>query len=231
MTTRDQHVLLEQLAAHGYPLMKSVRHSDPETVLESLLRQRESRVVEGFAVVLLSALREKANLRWESPRWTPEKALGVLTSQRLARLLALSYVLFRLFGLEQGLQARVRKLLFKCTNAEATLRSVESHFLKSEPLAMNGFELSTERLKNTFRAYYVDAREGVEDKAQTHALELELLLSELFTPRQKELLRKRADGAQMTNTEKTYFYRTVNKRLKALANEEVHELARRLLRR
>ncbi len=231
MTTPDKHALFEQLAAHGYPLMRPVRHSDPEAVLESLLRQRESRVVEGFAVVLLNALREKANLRWELPHWNPAHALGVMTSQRLARLLALSYVLFRLFGLEKSLQERVRTLLFKCKHGEETLRNVESHFLKSEPLAMNGFELSTERLKNTFRTYYVGAREGLEDKEKTHALELELLLSALFTPRQKELLRKRAEGAEMTNTEKTYFYRTVSKRLKAVANEEVHELARRLLRR
>ena len=62
-------------------------------------------------------------------------------------------------------------------------------------------------------------------------MKLELLLSELFTRRQKELLRKRAEGAAMTNTEKTYFYRTVNKRLKALADEEVHALARRLTRK
>ena len=231
MTTLKQHVLLEQLAAHGYPLMRPVRHSDPETVLESLLRQHESRVVEGFAVVLLNGLREKANLRWELPSWNPEKALGVVTSQRLARLLALSYVLFRLFGVEKSWQGRVQKLLFKCKDGEETLQSVESHFMKSEPVAMNGFELSTERLKHTFRTYYVGAPQGLEDKERTRTLELELLLSELFTPRQKELLRKRAEGAQMTKTEKTYYYRTVSKRLKALASEEVHELARRLLRR
>ena len=231
MTTLAKHELLEALAAHGYPLMRPARHSDPETVLESLLRQREGRLVEGFAVVLLNALREKANLRWESPHWDPGKELGAVTSQRLASLLALSYVLFRLFGVERNVQDRAQKLLFKCHNGEETLRTVESHFLKSEPLAMNGFELSTERMKHTFRTYYVDARKGVEDTEKTHALELELLLSEVFTPRQKELLRKRADGTKMTNSEKTYFYRTVSKRLKALANEEVHELARRLLRR
>src|SRR3989338_10538842 len=116
MTTRDKHVLLEQLAAQGYPLMRPVHHSDPETVLESLLRQHESRVVEGIAVVLLHALREKANLRWELPSWNPENKLGVMASQRLVRLLALSDVLFRLFGLEKSLQERVRTLLFKCKN-------------------------------------------------------------------------------------------------------------------
>src|SRR3990167_2645854 len=182
MTKLDKDALLGQLAAHGYPLTRPVRHGDPETVLESLLRQQESRLVEGFAVVLLSALREKANLRWELPNWNPGRELGVRTSARLARLLALSYVLFRLFGLEKSLQERALKLLFKCKGGKETLRSVESRFLKSEPLAMNGFELSTERLKNTFRTYYVDAREVLEDKEKTRALELELLLSEVFTP-------------------------------------------------
>ena len=231
MTTLDQHVLLEQLAAHGYPLMKPVHRGDSELVLEQLLRQRESRVVEGFPVVLLNALREKAHLRWELPRWNPERALGVTTSQRLARLLALSHLLFRLFGLEKGVQERALTLLHKCKDGADTLQDVESRFMKSEPVAMHGFELSTERLKQTFRTYYVGAQQGVEDQERTRVLELELWLSELFTPRQKELLRKRAEGAQMTNTEKTYYYRTVRKRLRALAYEEVHALARRLLQR
>lgn len=229
MTKLDKHTLLEQLAAHGYPLMQPVHRSDPETVLEYLLRQRESRLLEGFPVVFLSALRDKAHLRWELPDWKPEKRLGAAASRRLGRLLAVSDALFRLFGIEQSLQERARHLLLKCRQAEETLRQVETRFLKSGPLAMDGVELSTERLKQTFRTYYVNARAGTANPEQTQALELELLLSELFTPRQKELLRKRAEGATMTPTEKTYFYRTVRKRLKALANEDVHALARRLL--
>ena len=231
MTTPEKHALLDQLAAHGYPLMRPVRRSDPETVLGCLLRQREGRVVEGFAVVLLNALREKANLRWEAPRWNPERELGVAASQRLARLLALSYLLFRLFGLEKRLQERALTLLLKCRDGKDTLQDVESRFMKSAPVAMHGFELSTERLKQTFRTYYVGAQRGAEDQERTRALALELLLSELFTPRQKELLRKRAEGAKMTNTEKTYYYRTVSKRLRALASEDVHALARRLLQK
>lgn len=231
MTTRAKSLLFEQLAAYGYPLTVPVRRSDPEMVLEGLLRQQEGRVVEGFPVVLLNALREKANLRWELPTWNPEKTLGAKTSKRLAYLLALSYVLFRLFGLEKDARERVLKLLSKYKSHEETVRDVESHFLRSDPLPMNGFELSTERLKHTFRTYVADGPKELEDTEKTRALQLELLLSELFTPRQKELLRKRSAGKQMTNTEKTYFYRTVNKRLKALADEDVHAFARRLLRR
>ena len=229
MTRLDKHMLLEQLAAHGYPVMRPAAQSDPETVLEGLLRQHEGRLLEGFAVVLLNALREKATLRWELERWNPEKELGATALQRFTGLLAVSYLLFRLFGLEKELQERVRKLLAKCKEGEETLRNFESQFATSPSLAMDGVKLSTDRLKSAFRLYAVSAPDRREDQEKTHELELELLLSELFTPRQKELLRKRAEHADMTNTEKAYFYRTVSKRLKALANEELHALARRLL--
>lgn len=231
MTRLNKHVLLEQLAAYGYPVMKPVSQSDPETVLEGLVRQQEGRLLEGFAVVLWNALREKATLRWELQRWNPENELGVMALRRLTCLLAVSYLLFRLFGLERDLQERVRKLLAKCKDGDETLRNLEAQFTTSASIAMNGVRLSADRLKSTFRTYAVGTPERREDEETTHALELELLLSELFTPRQKELLRKRAEHAEMTKTEKAYFYRTVSKRLKALANEEVHALARRLLRK
>ncbi|MBI3087540.1 MAG: hypothetical protein HYY91_01440 [Candidatus Omnitrophica bacterium] len=179
--------------------------------------------------MLLNALREQATLRWELQRWNPEKELGETASRRLTGLLAVSYLLFRLFGLEPELQERVRKLLAKCKDGEETLRSLEPQFAASASVAMNGLRLSTDRLKSTFRTYAVGAPDRREDQEKTHELELELLLSELFTPRQKELLRKRAEHAEMTKTEKAYFYRTVSKRLKALANEELHALARRLI--
>ncbi len=231
MTTKDRHVFLEQLAAYGYPVLEPAAPRDPEALLQSLVRQKEPRLVEGFPVVLLNALRERASLRWEVRAWDPARELGATASQRLAGLLAVSCLLFRLFGVESALQERALKVLSKCKGGADTLKHLEAPFLKSEPLLLGGLKMSADRLKSTFRKYSVGTPERRERDDRTHALELELLLSTLFTPRQKELLRKRAERAEMTNTERTYFYRTVNKRLKALANEEVHQLARRLLNR
>lgn len=229
--SRDQHELFAQLAAYGYPLVEPAAPRDPEGLLERLARQREPRLVEGFAVVLLHALRERASLRWEKKEWNPQRELGTRTAERLAGLLAVSGLLFRLFGVERALQERVLRLLPKFPQGTETLQRLEAPVMKSEPVRVDGLTLSADRLKTTFRRYYLDADRPAAPEDRTRALELELLLSTLFTPRQKELLRKRASGASMTNTERTYFYRTVNKRLKALASEEVHQLARRLLKR
>jgi len=73
------------------------------------------------------------------------------------------------------------------------------------------------------------APQDKEVQKKKHALELELLLSEVFTARQKELLRKRLEGKTFTKTEREYFYRVVKKRLRALANDEVHQMAHVLL--
>ena len=74
---------------------------------------------------------------------------------------------------------------------------------------------------------YEHKDEALEKKK--HDLEFELLLSEVFTPRQKTLLRKKLEAKPLTKTEREYYSRVLKKRLKALANEELHALARRLL--
>ena len=79
---------------------------------------------------------------------------------------------------------------------------MEGPFAKSEPVkVVDDVELSTERVKNNFRNYVVHAPGSVEAQEKKHALELGLLLAELFTPRQKEVLRKRIEGKTLTKTE------------------------------
>lgn len=231
MSTAHRQELLEQLAHYGYPVMPPMRPSDPEAVLELLVKQTEPRLMEGFPVVLFNALRERATLKWELSKWNPEDALGAKGSQRLAGLLAVSYLLFRLFGVEGNVQERVVHLLSKFKEGTKKLKEYEQPFLASTSLTLDDQVLSSERWKNTFRRYYLSPHDSQELDKRTHALQLELLLSTIFTPRQKELLRKRAERAPMTPTERNYYYRTVNKRLKVLANEEVHQMARRLLNR
>ena len=229
MTERTKNKLLKALAQYGYPMMQPSARAHPEALLENLLRQDEGRLAEGFPVVLYNALRESPSLQWEKKDWKPSKALGAGPLKRFTGLLGLSFLLYRLFGLEEALLGRIRHLLHKCPEGSETLKSFEEPFLKSEPVRAGTLKLSTVRLKNSFRRYVVEAPESQEAQEKAHDLKLELLLSELFTPRQKELLKKRLANKPMTPTEKAYYYRTVSKRLKALANEELHRLARHLV--
>jgi hypothetical protein len=128
---------------------------------------------------------------------------------------------------------RVFKLLTRRMGTKETerlMKPLENHFLKSENLKVDeDVELSMERLKNNFRNYAVYQEENADFQEKRRALELDLLLSELFTARQKELMRKRLEGRPMSKTEKEYYYRVVGKRLKALASEELHQMARDLV--
>jgi hypothetical protein len=48
-------------------------------------------------------------------------------------------------------------------------------------------------------------------------------------PKQKELFKKRLEGLPLTKTEQEYYSRSVKKKVVALANAELHGLARKLL--
>ena len=60
-------------------------------------------------------------------------------------------------------------------------------------------------------------------------LSLEYALSQVFSPKQKELFKKRLEGLPLTKTEKEYYSRTVKKKVVALANPELHRMAQRLM--
>jgi len=51
----------------------------------------------------------------------------------------------------------------------------------------------------------------------------------MFSPKQKELFKKRLEGLPLTKTEQEYYSRSVKKKVVALANADLHGLARKLL--
>jgi hypothetical protein len=52
---------------------------------------------------------------------------------------------------------------------------------------------------------------------------------QMLSPKQKELFKKRLEGLPLTKTEQEYYSRSVKKKVVALANAELHGLARKLL--
>ncbi len=232
MKTADKNQLMDQLAEYGYELMRPKSLEPGEEVLTRLLRQDDPRLLEAFPVVLANLLREKKLLEWERKNWRPSQDFSKKAEQRFLVMLTLSYLLFELFGMVEY-SPRVFSLLAKGLTAKGAGKFLEQFrepFLKSESLKTDHhLELSAERLKNNFRNYAVRQEGGEEVQKKRRALELELLLSELFTSRQKELLKKRLEGKAFTKTEREYFYRVVSKRLRAMANEDLHQMARDLV--
>jgi hypothetical protein len=85
-------------------------------------------------------------------------------------------------------------------------------------------------LKTVFSNYHAQAVQGLGDLLQVkEELGLEYSLSQVFSPKQKDLFLKKLRGEKLTKTEKEYYSRVVKKKVLALANLELHRLARKLL--
>ncbi len=225
LMTKDQ--LLENLASYGYPLLMP-KSNKAEDLLENLLEQDDHRFLEGFPVVLLNALQNTDRLEWEQADWNPSK-YSEKTRTRLLHLLSLSCFLFNRYHVGNPYNSRALKLVNKFPNGRGVSQKAVEQFEHSEGGNFNGTDLNFERFKNTFETYVVQSFKTQEVDQQRNLYERELLLSQLFTARQKGLLRKKLEKQPLTKTEKEYFSRVVKKRLRALANEEVHKFARKLL--
>ena len=223
--TRNQ--VLEGLARYGY----SFRHPAPryagEALLEQLVTQKDPRLLEAFPAVFLVLLEEKEVLEWELSGWTSSRKLSGAQRRRLMVLLALSYLLFELFGLNQTQLRRTAKALSSLSNWKKEVEMLRPSFQESGEVSLGeGVRLSVDRMKTQFRQYALLKPPAEAVQKRREELELELLLSEFFTPRQKELLSKRRAGEPFTKTEREYYYRVVRRRLKALADERLQQFAK-----
>ena len=85
-------------------------------------------------------------------------------------------------------------------------------------------------MKGIFELYFEEkAEKNRRRKERYEEFSLEYALSQVFSPKQKELFKKKLEGLPMTKTEQEYFSRTVKKKVVALANSELHSLSKKLL--
>ena len=97
-------------------------------------------------------------------------------------------------------------------------------------MLLDGYEFDPSRLRQTFNNYFEQNVEKTRQLKEKHGeLSLEYSLSQIFSPKQKELFKKKLEGVPMSKTEKEYYSRTVKKKVSALANPELHRLAQKLM--
>jgi len=220
MKKMNRNELLEALAEYGYEFNKPLHHYNPIEVLLNLVNERDSRLLEGFPIAYRNMLDENRPLDWQS--YTKELLKD--EKKKLLYMLMVSYLLFRLYGEEKWrLQVTEDTLNKLSDNWKGSLKDVEDKLNRSDIITVTeDIALSAERLKNQFRNYVV--HQGSKDDSKPKmSMELEVLLSHFFAPKQKELLKKRIKGERFSKTEREYFYRVVSKRLRALRNEKLHQ--------
>ncbi len=191
--------------------------ADENETLAAVIESREVNFWEAFPVLLANASKG-----WKFDFHAAENCLADEDKKYLKLLIIVSLGLYDSLGLKDGWKKRL---------AAAFPARLTDNFRKKiglgEELELGNITLAPERLKENFRAGF--GRGASPGTAEYGGEELDAALERIFTARQKELLLKRLRRESLTKTEKEYFSRVIKKKLRALANEDLHRLARRAL--
>ena len=222
--------LIFNLGRFGYTLLRTqtrrVKEHEVLDLLDELADSEDSRLVEGFPVVLANCAQRDLELNFRS--LLSRHKSGSRNQQTLEKLLLLSSTLLA----QQGLN--------KPKNLESLSRSLKAKYgdlLAGDVVDLgNKVSLSTERLRNTLKRYYADlsTSKSTRDRAknrQRRSFQLNYYLSTLFAPKQKELLLKKYHGEPLNKTEQEYFSRKVKKKLEAMTHKEVMKVAAALTKK
>jgi hypothetical protein len=191
-------------------------------ILDALASSNDAALVARFPVVLAICARKGLELNsqslfsryWET---SPKR-------QNLEKLLLVSSELFKNLGLKppENLQKIAASLKLKYTDILSA----------GEFQLSNGMCISIEDLHHTLKYFsgdHVTPLAGQRPANRSQPGNLDRYLNRLFSPKQKELVFKKRDGKSFTKTEREYYSRTVRKKLQAIADDEVEELAKKLL--
>lgn len=216
--------LLNRLGALGFKLFETEKSEDVNLVLADVVKSRDSRLWEGFPVVLANSA-SKNLFDYYKTRNYLKKSNDKFNFELLA---ALSLALYSSLRMKFSWAGALYDLL--SAKAKKNYEGF-SNVLKKEGVFKLGFyTMSSERLKVTFNNYFVRTGSSLNELLlEKEEFGLEYALSQVFSPKQKDLFLKKLKGEKLTKTEKEYFSRAVKKKVLALANPELHRLSQKLL--
>ena len=216
--------LMGKLSRLGYSLMEVRDDFDVNKTLAEVVKSKDTRLWEGFPVLLANAA-EEYNFNYDQVQKN-------LTEEQERKdfhaLLLLSLALYQYYHLSFVWSQQLKESF---SNEDlAQLQKLRNSLVQDTSASLANKNFHASRLKETFNNYFVhDAERTKLLKEKDENLSLEYALSQLFSPKQKELFKKKLKGEPFSKTEREYFSRTVKKKVSALANSELHRLAQKLM--
>jgi uncharacterized protein with von Willebrand factor type A (vWA) domain len=216
--------LVNKVSRLGLPLMEVCEDFDVNQALAEVVKSEELRLWEGFPVLLANAAKDFL--------FDYEKVLGCLSSkderENLQNLVLMSFALYKLHHLSFPWAEELKKSFSKEELKKAD--ELRNRLVHNQELLLENYKFDPFRLKQVFNNYFEQEVERTRKLKERYGeMSLEFALSQLFSPKQKELFKKKLEGLPLNKTEKEYYSRTVRKKLSALANPELHRLAQKLM--
>ena len=216
----DKEILLRKAARLGFQDEATAGPNEANQTLAEVVKSLEPSLWEAFPVMLLNAA--------EAGEFSYEAANACLEEEERKYLKLLIMMSLGLYD-SLGLTFPWREQLFG--KLPARLISNFGKKLKSgTALELGNVTLQAKKLTSSLAGY--KPKTGISPMSGEKSREesaLEAALKQIFTERQKGLLFKRLNQEKLTKTETEYFSRVIRKKILALANEDLHRLARRAL--
>lgn len=216
--------LLKEMSWLGLPLIESEQHLNVNKILYEVVKNKEMRLWEGFPILLANA-NKKGGFNF--------KTLYSMFKNKddkinFINLMLLSFSVYGHFNLSFWW---MNKIYADLPAGEKDKIHMLSTYLKDEQdFTLSDYKFSSARIKNVFQSYFKEKTvETKKTKEKYETLSLEYALSQIFSAKQKNLFLKRLGGEKMTKTEKEYYSRAVKKKVVALSNLKLHQMAQRLL--
>lgn len=215
---------LKSLSQLGLSMFEPSEELNVSDTLATVVKSQDTRLWEGFPVLIANAT--------DRFQFVAEKVEALLRDREekdlFHRLMLISGALFSHYHVSFSWWNKLQK---KLTEKDRKLvNKWKRNLANNETLNCGDLELDPERLKGVFELYFEEkANKGRRRKEKYEELSLEYALSQVFSPKQKELFMKKLEGLPLTKTEKEYFSRTVKKKVLALANSELHGLSKKIL--
>jgi hypothetical protein len=215
--------LLEKVAKLGLPMFEPETELDTNETLAEVVKSQDLRLWEGFPVLLASAADD-----YKFSLDQVERKLNRVEAGQLRRLVLLSLAVYNAQNVTLPWARKYMSSLQ--TDARDQVKQWRNLLAHNKPVEWNNHSFSPERLSSTFDLYFEQSAEKSRRRKEKYEeYSLEQALSMLFSPKQKELFKKKLEGLPFTKTENEYYSRTVRKKVVALANTELHDLAKKLL--
>lgn len=223
----EHRQLLKRMNHLGYPLVEAMDEFDPNVTLAEVVKTNNGRYWEGFPVLLANGAKEEEEFRYAKVESFLKKREE---KDRLKQLFLLSLALYKLYDFKDFDWPRFYGQNELDQEDKYKVREFEKQLRKNQELLLAGQHFSPERLKSAFQRYHPNESGDVKSlNARQEDLSLDFALSQMFSPKQKELFLKKLRGEVLTKTEREYLSRTVRKKAAALAHAELHRLAQRFV--
>ena len=216
--------LLANLSKLGFPMFEPNETLDVNEVLAEVVRSHDARLWEGFPVLLANAVERY----FFAPEQVEKQLVSKEQKDHFRHLMLFSGALFSLYHLSFSWWNRLKGRLSRTD--KALVKTWKNDLTRNQPLQWHDAEIDSERAKGLFELYFEQkAEKDRRRKEKLEELSLEYALSQVFSPKQKELFKKKLEGLPLNKTEQEYYSRTVKKKVVALANDDLHSLSKKLL--